>query len=134
MKPFGLNLAHKVAPIIHNACRKLSIFVTGAMKVKIKDMEHIYNRVCFLLLRGKVGRQLEMAILFPPICINPLSILFIYILVNCIIPLSVLLLIYIFLNCVYIYNLYKLEKINSFKINSFKFIHSLAQSMCKYVK
>ena len=34
---------------------------------------------CFLLLRGKVGRQLEMAILFPPICINPLSILFIYI-------------------------------------------------------
>ena len=27
------------------------------------------------LLRGKVGRQLEIAILFPPICINPLSIL-----------------------------------------------------------
>ena len=38
-----INLAHKVAPIIDKACRKLSICVTAEIKVKIKDMQHIYN-------------------------------------------------------------------------------------------
>ena len=64
----------------------------------------------FSFVTGKSRKTARNGYTFPPnLYKSIIYIIHIYILVNCIIPLSVLLLIYIFVNCVYIYNLYKLE-------------------------
>ena len=64
----------------------------------------------FSFVTGKSRKTARNGYTFPPnLYKSIIYIIHIYILVNCIIPLSVLLMIYIFVNCVYIYNLYKLE-------------------------
>ena len=75
----------------------------------------------FSFVTGKSRKTARNGYTFPHnLYKSIIYIIHIYILVNCIIPLSVLLLIYIFVNCVYIYNLYKLE--NKFIVHCSMFI------------